>query len=266
MDICESIHYGVITGVTFGRSDDSQYEDIVCVSYTYWDSEKKALYESSISYEHIYTSGKNSFQKFCREFGAIDDEGFDLENILGIMCMAEYHLDSGKLMRLPNQPECHVYNKVNHNFKNVSVSNSIKNIPDMISNYWVSAELDLTECYDKYYYGVITNIEEKPSKDYIEESDHIVTVMVIIDGKSVSYKFYTNGESNNKYKCLYDLCGGDVNKESLKELENTIVEVMLYRARNSGKIYISEIVGTDFPTTETESQVELLANYWLNKA
>ena len=119
IDICEKMHYVVITDVTFGKSEDSDYEDIVCVMYTYWDSEEQTTRESSISFDHIYTSGKHRFQSLCREFGAIVDNELHLEDVPGILCMAEYHLTTGKLLRVPSDAENKAYKRIRRNFKDM---------------------------------------------------------------------------------------------------------------------------------------------------
>ena len=219
-DICESMHYGVITRVTFDRSKDSDYEDIVCISYTYWDSEEEELYESSILFDHIYTSGKNRFQQFCREFEAINDIEFDLEKVVGLMCMTEYHLDIGKLMRVPNRSELDAYKNINKNFRSVSICKPIENMPDMISNYWFSEKVDHDSVLTTDYYGVIRGVVEKKSKDSEDEKEHILKVEVYADGKSSMYHFYTNGERTYKYTYLCDLCDGIVTKEALDSLVN----------------------------------------------
>ncbi|MBR6599386.1 MAG: hypothetical protein IKK88_03710 [Oscillospiraceae bacterium] len=98
-DICEKRHIAIITNIFFGKSKNSKYEDIVYVAYSYWDSETHSFMNSQAAYDHIYTSGKHRFQTFCREFGAIDYNLLQLDNILGAMCMVEYYLLEGKKLR-----------------------------------------------------------------------------------------------------------------------------------------------------------------------
>ena len=101
-------------------------------------------------------------------------------------------------------------------------------------------------------------------KHRAEEKEHIVTVIVFIDGEKSNYNFYTNGESNYKYKYLNDLCNGSVNEESIEELKYTGVKVRLYKSKKSDNIYINEITEEFFDSDIQKTQIDMFGNYWLN--
>lgn len=262
VDICETRHLAKITDISFGKSKNSEYEDIVHIAYLYWDSETQSFIKGKALYNHIYTSGKHRFQTFCREFGAIVDNELHLEIILGIMCMAEYHLIAGKILRKPSRDESRAYNKIIRKFNDVKPSEEIADIPDIIADYWICNNFDSNQKYNDNYYGIITDIKEKMGS---EDKEHIVTVMVFINGKKSSCKFYTNGESNYKYQYLNDLCNGFVNEKSIEELKNTGVKVRLYKTKKGNNVYINEIIAEDFDSENQKKQIDMLGNYWLNK-
>ncbi len=259
-DICEKRHIAIITNIIFGKSKNSKYEDIVYVAYSYWDSETHSFMNSQAAYDHIYTSGKHRFQTFCREFGAIDYNLLQLDNILGAMCMVEYYLLEGKKLRKLSRDEKRAYDKIMDKFNDVKRCEEIVDIPDIIGDYWICNVFDPNQKYRDYYYGIITDIKEKMGA---EEKEHIVTVMVLIDGEQKKYKFYTNGESNYKYLDLNNLCNGYVNEESIKELKYTGVKVKLYKTKKGDNVYINEIIAEDFESDNQKIQIDMLGEYWL---
>ena len=261
VDICETRYLAMITDISFEKSKKSKYEDIVNIEYSYWDSETQSIIQGKASYEDIYTSGKHRFQAFCRVFGAIEYNKLRLETILGSMCMVEYHLNTGKILRKPSRDERRAYDRIMREFSNLKVSKEITDIPDMIEDYWICNVFDPTQKYNDDFYGIITNIKEKMGA---EEKEHIVTVMVFIDGEKSNYNFYTNGESNYKYKYLNDLCNGSVNEESIEELKYTGVKVRLYKSKKSDNIYINEITEEFFDSDIQKTQIDMFGNYWLN--
>lgn len=161
VDICETRYLAMITDISFEKSKKSKYEDIVNIEYSYWNSETQSIIKGKASYDHIYTSGKHKFQTFCGVFGAIDYNKLRLETILGSMCMVEYHLNTGKILRKPSRDERRAYDRIMREFSNLKVSKEITDIPDMIEDYWICNVFDPTQKYNDDFYGIITNIKEK---------------------------------------------------------------------------------------------------------
>lgn len=252
-DICERRHCAVITGVSFKTSEKSEYPDIVCLHYSYYDSMEQIVNEDSMEFHDIYTSGKKRFVNFCKYFQIIENGKLLLKNLIKMFCIAEYYFIGGKTLRMLNDNENKQYKKTFKEFSNVKFNN-IENIPNTIDNYWIG-EYDPTSIISKHLYGIITNVREK---DNCGELEHIITVNVFIEGEAKKFSFYTNGTSNSKYQYLHKLCDGDV-ENAANKLEGKLVEVLLYEA-STGNTYIKEIRSPYYSSEELKWQVNKFAD------
>lgn len=187
---------GVITGITFPECQNS---DTVRIHIAYWDKYAEQVKYSSVYYHSIYTYRKSAFQKFCDEFNLIQNGKLDLANAISAVCIIRFHpIYNDQIYPLmDDEAEDPSIEKIIKKFENLNFTYKVKDIPELLQNYWYLPKYDGFHLLNNQHFGIISGLEFRPLPN--EDKKTIVHVTIFNGGASRVYRYYLNSKYDAKY-------------------------------------------------------------------
>lgn len=234
IDVPNYDRLGVITGITF---PECQKSDTVRIHIAYWDKYAEQIKYSSAYYHSIYTYRKSAFQSFCNEFELIENGKIDLANAISAACIIRFHpiYNNQLYPLLEDKAKNSIIEEILEKFENLNFTYGIKDIPELLQNYWYLPYYDEFHLLNTQHFGIISGLEFRPLPD--EDEKTIVYVTIFNGGAPRIYRYYLNSVYGAKY-CNFLYAMGVV--KCIQEVLYKPVSIELYKAK-SEKIYVSSI-------------------------
>lgn len=265
IDIPDYDRLGFITGITFPECQNS---DTVRIHIAYWDEYTEQVKYSSVYYCSIYTYRKSAFQEFCDKFNLIQNGKLDLANAIGKVCIVTFHSIYGDQFHplTEDKAKSPIIEEILEKFENLNFTYGIKDIPELLQNYWYLPKYDGFYLLNNQHFGIISGLEFHPLPN--EDEKTIVYVTIFNGGAPRKYRYFLNSMYNAKYSDFLDTMGIlKDSKEGIRKLLYKPVSIDLYKAK-SEKIYVSSISKfKKLPSPEMKQAKMLLkaySNYCIN--
>lgn len=238
IDVPNYDRLGVITGITFPECQNS---DTVRIHIAYWNEYAEQVKYSLVDYCSIYTYRKSAFQKFCDEFNLIQNGKLDLTNAISAACIIRFHpiYNDQLYPLLEDKAKNPIIEEILEKFENLNFTYKIKDIPELLQNYWYLPYYDEFHLLNNQHFGIISGLELRPLKN--NDKMTIVHVTIFNGGAPRKYRYFLNSMYNAKYSDFLHTMGIlEYSKEGIRKLLYKPVSIDLYKAK-SEKIYVSSI-------------------------
>lgn len=259
IDVPNYDRLGVITRITFPECQNS---DTVRIHIAYWEEYAEQVKYSLVDYCSIYTYRKSAFQKFCDEFNLIQNGKLDLTNAISAACIIRFHpiYNDQLYPLLEDKAKNPIIEEILEKFENLNFTYGIKDIPELLQNYWYLPYCDEFYLLNNQHFGIISGLELHPLPN--EDKKTIVYVTIFDDGAPRKYRYFLNSMYNAKYSDFLHTMGIlEDSKEGIRKLLYKPVSIELYMA-NSGKTYVSSISKfKPLPSPEMKQAKMLLKAY-----